>query len=40
MHTLSDLFCNATGMEVNIEKSFSYIHKIKLDCLLELKALF
>ena len=40
MHTLLDLFCNAIGMEVNIEKSFSYIHKIKLDCLLELKALF
>ena len=40
MHTLLDLFCNATVMEVNIEKSCSYIHKIHPNCLLELKTLF
>ena len=40
MFSLLDLFCNATSMEVNIEKYCSFIHKVQPEFLSELKTPF
>ena len=40
MYSLLDLFCNATGMEFNIEKSHSYIYKVQPEFIRKLKNLF
>ena len=40
MHSLLDVFYNATGMNINIEKYCIYTHNIQLDNLKELRELF